>query len=104
MAQVVLDGPLEQRGPLVEVDHSPAVAGHVLAPDNPAVPADRALVQRVEQRDRPQQHRLPRPGRTEDAQPIAGADRDAHVADQPAARIRLPVAPADPYRLESFTP
>ena len=63
--------PLEQGGPLVEVDHLLAISGHGLAPHGAAVPADRALIERVEQGHGPQQHGLPRARRPEDAQPVA---------------------------------
>ncbi len=58
--QVVFHAPLEQGGPLVQVDHLPAVRRHRLACDELALPADRAGVERVEHGHGPEQHGLPR--------------------------------------------
>src|SRR4051812_46227750 len=84
MPQVGLDAPLEQGGPLVQVDDRAAERRDGLAPDGLAVPEDRPLVQRVEQRQAPQEQRLSGPGWAEDGHAVARSDRDIDVAHEPA--------------------
>ena len=52
--------PSSSAGQLVEVDDLLAISGHGITPHGAAVPADRPFIERVEQREGPQQHRLPR--------------------------------------------
>ena len=49
MPQVVLDRALQQRWPLVEIDHAAAIGGNVASAHRPASPADLPHVKRIEQ-------------------------------------------------------
>ena len=76
LAEVVLHGAFIERGPLVQVNHLPAIARNCVAADRLTVKVDRAGVERVEQRQCAQQHGLARTRWTENAQAVAKVDAE----------------------------